>query len=368
MIDIDTNLKFNKQIQKDDILNNYLINDIFYKCKKYKNSIFETYDKYNYDTVYAIGDIHGDYDALIKILNKINCIIKEKNNEFEYKWNPKIKNTCIVQVGDIMGGYHDFSHKHVISKTYIPKEIKIIKFLLKLSEEALQYNSRIILLYGNHEIDVFFSMIDKIKMNTINDKKNIIFKDFSKIKEEILCNYHSVCIVNSYLFCHAGIILKIIQKLMFLFNIDKEQFIELKQSDKLFLINVCVVGLLNSLLTNKIKKDNIENIKQNIYNIFNNREYSKFRLIDQKLKENLTNTIKLSINKHILETKQLYNIKGIIIGHNKTSDFVIHKYNDVYDIDVKISEGFGTDIKNEYNQILKIIRNNKPEVINVLNK
>lgn len=122
---LDTNLKLNQHINKDEILDNFLIDDMFMKCKKYKNSIFETYDKYNYDTVYAIGDIHCDYEALIKILKHIDCIIKDdnpksskegdpkskhhKNNQYsdnkvEYKWNPKLKNTCLIQVDNIIGG------------------------------------------------------------------------------------------------------------------------------------------------------------------------------------------------------------------------------------------------------------------------
>ena len=377
---LDTKLKTNQHIDKDEVLNNFLINDMFMKCKKYKNSIFETYDKYNYDTVYAIGDIHCDYEALIKILKHIDCIIKDDNiksvkggkskhnhhkniqqidDKVEYKWNPKIKNTCIIQVGDITGRKHP--KDHTIADTYEPKEIKIIKLLSKLADEALQYNSRIILLYGNHEIHKIFDIIDRKKLNK---KLKDVHIEFSKLKDYILCNYHSVCIVNGYLFCHAGIILSIIQKLMELFNITEEQFVNLDISDKLFLINICVVGMLNGIISEQLDKDKIENIRAIVYDIFHNREYFEIKDSDDEI----NNLHKLRIMKNITETKVLYNIKGIIVGHNRTFDYKIHKFDDLYDIDIKISEGFGSDIKNEVNQILKIVKDKPPEIIEISNK
>ena len=366
---LDTNLNFNKHFKKDEVLNNFLINDIFSKCKKYKNSIFETYDKYNYDTVYAIGDIHGDYKALIKILKHIDCIVKEKD---KYKWNPKLKNTCIVQVGDIMGRKDPEKENHVLSETYKSNEIEIIKLLLKLSDEAIKYKSRIILLYGNHDIRELFNTIDCIKINNFDNKhtskkcENIaLIKEFSKLKGDILCNYHSICIVNSYIFCHAGIVYNLIQKLMSLFNITDQQFVSLDISDKLFLINICMVGIFNGILSDKFDKNIAKIIRETVYNIFYHREYSKGRHVNE---DEIFDLHKINIMKNLLETKMLFNVKGIVIGHNQTLDCKVHKFDNLYYIDVKISEAFGSDIKNDINQILKIKKDKKPEIIEVNNK
>ena len=56
LTELNTDFVFNKSIDKKELLKNPLINDLFNTSQKYKNSIFETYDKYIYDTVYAIGD------------------------------------------------------------------------------------------------------------------------------------------------------------------------------------------------------------------------------------------------------------------------------------------------------------------------
>ena len=374
--ELDTNFIFNKSLDKNKLLSNPLINDMFSKCKKYKNSIFETYDKYNYDTVYAIGDIHGDYEALIKILKHINCIIEDKDETFkadnletnqdrqsiehyEYHWNPELKNTCIIQVGDIMGKKHASKSKgYFLLNSYKPEEIKCVKLLLKLSDEAIKYNSRIILLYGNHDIMELY--------NTINYNQLVdIYKELSDLSEKILCNYHSVCIVNSYIFSHAGFDLELTQNLLKIFEINEELFVNLNVSDKLYLINVCVASLLNGLLTSKINNYKIKQFYNIILNIFEHRKYSKVRHL---FETEHYNVYKVLIMKNITKTKMLFDVNGIIIGHNQTVDYKIHQFEDLYDIDVKISEGFGSNIKNEVNQILKINKDKLPEIIEVINK
>ena len=48
--------------------------------------------------------------------------------------------------------YASKSKKHYILESYKPEEIKCLNLLLKLLEDTIKYNSRVILLYGNHDI------------------------------------------------------------------------------------------------------------------------------------------------------------------------------------------------------------------------
>ena len=148
-----------------------------------------------YDNVYVIGDIHGDYNALISILTNINCIIVV---EREIRWNPEMKNICIIQTGDIMDGYRNnpsiYNPKedgiadeqiYIQSKTrknYVSRDLEIIRLLLKLKKEANLNDSEIILLYGNHELMNLFNIIDLYKLRlygyTVN---NINLLNFKKI-------------------------------------------------------------------------------------------------------------------------------------------------------------------------------------------
>ena len=202
--------------------------------------------------------------------------------------------------------------------------------------------------------------------NTINYNQLVdVYKELSDLKENILCNYHSICIVNNYIFSHAGFNLKLTQDLIKIFDIDIEQFINLNVSDKLYLTNICIASLLNNILNNHFNKDTIKNVYDTVLNIFRHRTFSKVRHFFDKKHHNI---YKLEFMKNITEIKMLFNIKGIVIGHNQTVDYKIHQFDDLYDIDVKISEGFGSNIKNEVNQILKITKDQKPEIIEVINK
>ena len=362
-------IQFKNSFDHNLILNHDLIKNTYKKCSKYTNSIFNTYDKKEYDTVYAIGDIHGDYESLIIILEFIKCIeYKKEGNKNKIHWNSNCKNTCLIQTGDILDGYrHDNPNKDFISK-----DIKAIKLLLRLSDECLKYNSRVILIYGNHEISAFYRMIDKVKLdnyakamlNPTNEKIQAYNKKLRNLEEQITCNYHTICIINGYIFCHSGFILKIIMNILNSFKIKEEDFINLKVSDKLFLINICSLGILEYILSGKVNKNFINQLRFNFMKVFNNRDYQY--IINEIKHMNSFKKIKLLNNMN--ETNLILNTKGMVIGHNTILNYKINKFVNLWGIDAKISEGFGEDKVNENFQILKIKKENDPEIINIPNK
>jgi len=166
------------------------------------NNIKKFEEKHEYDKVYVIGDIHGDFNALLQILININCITinKKPDGTTEYNWDEEAENVCIIQTGDIMDGYRDriYSNGEQLKENgnadeqiygqsnirpeYISKDLEIIEFLITLKKEANKYDSNIILLYGNHEIMNIFNIIDLYKLRlygyTVN---NINLLNFKKI-------------------------------------------------------------------------------------------------------------------------------------------------------------------------------------------
>lgn len=360
------NLVYKSPIDKTNIINDDYISNIFRKCNKYKNNIFDSESIYKYDYVYAIGDLHGDMDVLIRILLNIDCIIYSNNNIL---WNPKAKNICIVQVGDIIDGYRpgiDYNNNYKFNN-YISKDLSIIELLLKLNNEASYYKSRIILLFGNHEITHLFNVMndyklfynnnpeDKSLINTIQNeiKQRYVYsiktldlsnarlfnKRLKNIKNQLLCNYHTIVIVNDYLFCHSGFVFKILYKLFEQFNISKDDFIKLNPSDKIFIINICVTAALYYIMNNKIDKSYIKSLKKYIINIFHHRIYQNIIKQEDELTQNDINII----NEHMTINKQLFNIKGMIIGHNVIQNYKINNINDLYGIDIGLSKGFNID-------------------------
>ena len=357
---------YTTSINYRQVLSNPSIKDLYQKCQKYKNNVFNTSQAYNYKTVYSIGDVHGDFKALIQILYAINSIVY-KNNTIH--WNPQLKDTCIIQVGDIMDGYKLKVQKYPF---YTSQDFKIIKLLLDLNDEAIKYNSRIILLYGNHEIFNLFKLLDKIKLydyrNSIKNNTLIEAQEYLRriqyFKDKIMCNYHSFCIVNNYVFCHSGIVLKYIKKLLEIYKIDFKNFINLQVNDKIFLINICIVSMINYILSGKLNKQYIDILRTLITNIFYHNDYINISYNVKKLSE----SAKFKLAKDVMKNNLLLNTKGMIIGHHTTYNYQINNINSLWGIDVKLSERYGKELINDIYQILKISGNNKPEIINIRNK
>ena len=104
---------------------------------------------------------------MIKIMIKIKNTSVDINN---FKWFLKIfilKNwsfkskISIFYSGDIMDGYRQrnfqLDSKSGNNTSYKANDLQIITELLELKKEAYQYNSNIILLYGNHELMNIFN-------------------------------------------------------------------------------------------------------------------------------------------------------------------------------------------------------------------
>lgn len=78
----------------------------------------------------AVGDIHGDFDALVAILQESGII------DHQHHWRGG--NTTLVQTGDILDRG--------------PKDRQVMDLLMALEKEASKSGGRVIVLLGNHEV------------------------------------------------------------------------------------------------------------------------------------------------------------------------------------------------------------------------
>ena len=163
--------------------------------KYYNNGIFPSVKR-----IVAFGDIHGDFDTLVKLLTKAYII----NNKLEWIAG----NTYLVQTGDIT----DSKNRGGIWSAN--QEKKVINFLINLSEKAKKYRGKVILLIGNHEImnilGIFtYSSNKDIKISG-GTKERI--KYFSIPNGEFIKSYankaYIICKIGDWIFCHAGIFTK----------------------------------------------------------------------------------------------------------------------------------------------------------------
>ena len=145
-----------------------------------------------YSLVYSIGDIHGDYQAFHTIITRLinsenKPVILYDEHTKKYYWNSEVSNICIIQTGDIIDGVRQKNLSPDYYEKYQNDDLKIIDIMLTLKEEAdsKPNNNKVILLYGNHEIENIFNIINIKDLNY----NNYLISDKSKLSEIDFCTF-----------------------------------------------------------------------------------------------------------------------------------------------------------------------------------
>ena len=144
--------------------------------------------EYGFTRLIAIGDLHGDLEQATKLLKLCNII------DDSLSWNTS--NTILIQTGDIVDRG--------------PNSIEIYKLFNSLRSQAVEYNSLVFQLLGNHEINNLNGRMkhtnqEEIKRNGGESEWNKIFSLENKEIGNRLRNFPIVMIIGNTLFCHAGL-------------------------------------------------------------------------------------------------------------------------------------------------------------------
>ena len=316
----------------------------------------------------AIGDIHGDLDVAIKMLEVGKCIrkisycvgldnlnyviIKNKNNKDEYYfWIGQ--DTQVVQVGDQIDRCRYFGSEECIYPEVTQhdeaSDIKILKFYTDINSIAKLCNGRVISLLGNHELMnvlgkmnyVSFMGIMEFRFDNMVDLSNIeynindiniglqnrinAFSNKPNIKnrkeplnEFLGCSRTSSIIIGDLLFVHGGMIKQMAEA----YNLD-----DLNKIVRKWLLGK-LKDEINSnqlLYTNNERNKNFQqnnkinfNFKNRIHQILS----SKYSIFWNRLLGNLPPDIQSNIpqninqcNEYLDDVFKIHNINGIIIGH-----------------------------------------------------
>lgn len=284
--------------------------------------------------IIALGDLHGDFDFMIKLL-KLSKVIDDSN-----KWIGG--DTFVIQVGDQLddcrtaGGFNKCGDEYGPSNPHA--DIEIIFFLKDLNDQAMRSGGRVIMLYGNHEILNIIGQPQHLTFKSINafngyvDPKNetLIFRDpldarkyaFSNGNEYarlLACTHKAVVIIGSNMFMHAGLIPEIAEKL----NINNRE--DLYNFD--IVVREWVLGL--------VKK--IDLIALNEFGPFWYRKYGKIQkdlpLDDEKCSE-------------FASIMKLFKINNMILGHTPQNGITSTCGNHLHRIDTAGSRSFDVFIEN----------------------
>lgn len=276
-----------------------------------KNGIWEELP----NELYVIGDIHGDFYALKQSLQLTGCvnfeetitndIVKQYGEEIvlidgcEYYtanlneegkkiyWNQNKRNCKIVFAGDLIDRCRNLSNntcQHVVHDEDC--DYKILKLLIDLNNQAMKYNSRIVIVLGNHEIMNIEEKLNYLSRKALTNDKRL--ENINNLIRNNLDNLYGVVRINNYIICHGGINPNFLEENRHIFDNNKEFIEHYNHHLRNFLVDINYK--LNYLITNKnspfwdrtngldnlelsdidckkIFQDNILNIKSNINNI-----------------------------------------------------------------------------------------------------
>jgi hypothetical protein len=276
-----------------------------------KNGIWEELP----NELYVIGDIHGDFYALKQALQLTGCvnfeetitndIVKQYGEEIilidgcEYYtsnlnekgkkiyWNQNKVNCKIVFAGDLIDRCRSLSNNTCQQVVHDEDcDYKILKLLIDLNEQAMTYNSRIVIVLGNHEIMNIEEKLNYLSKKALNNDKRL--ENINNLIRNNLDKLYGVVRINNFIICHGGINPNFLEENRHIFDNNKEFIEHYNHHLRNFLVDVNYK--LNYLITNKnspfwdrtnglnnlalsdidckkIFQDNILNIKRNINNI-----------------------------------------------------------------------------------------------------
>jgi hypothetical protein len=150
--------------------------------------------------IIAIGDIHGDFRALIKCL-KLAKVVNER-------WEWIGGDTFIIQLGDQVDSKCRSGN---CEKDEIGDELKIIMFLDKLHEKAKLDNGAVYSLLGNHEL---MNVMGNLNYNSSENLESFggeqarmnKFAPSGEIAVYLACNRNSIMKIGDFLFVHGGLL------------------------------------------------------------------------------------------------------------------------------------------------------------------
>ena len=272
------------------------------------NEIFKYYQKGIYPSVerlYAIGDIHGDFNAFVSVLKKAKLI----NNELNWCGG----NAHVVQIGDILDRMPRGDYT-----TDEDSEFRIISLILKLQLESYMHDGGFHPVIGNHEmlnILGFFDYVSPMGMEHFGSKEERAkyFEIGGNFAKYLACAWNPIIKIGDFIFCHGGLSLKIAM------NYKIEDI-------------------------NMIMRDTLYGNKEHTYkNYFNELFLNEDSILwNRMFSTDLSSSKQLIAEKNLEKILEIYKAKYMVVGHTPSLDGIKTRFNKkVICIDTGMSQAFG---------------------------
>lgn len=144
------------------------------------------------EDIFAIGDVHGDYDRLVKLLAAAKIIERPANPE-TVKWTAG--KAVLIFTGDL------------IDKG--PHSLQVVRLAASLRNAAAESGGQVITLMGNHEAEFLADPTEKKVKDFAQDLRGagLIPKDVAACHEDVgqfLCSLPFGARVDDWFFSHGG--------------------------------------------------------------------------------------------------------------------------------------------------------------------
>lgn len=289
--------------------------------------------------LYTIGDIHGDFFALKQSLELTNCVkFEEYSHDLIYNkniyeledgcsiysrkkisWNPEKKNCFIVFSGDTIDRCRSVNNSCLNTINDENCDYLILKLLFDLDLKAKEYNSRVIIVMGNHEIMNIKNMDAYVSNKGKKDNKRIT--NIIKLLQDNINSIYGIVRIDNYVIVHGGINDKYFNQFKKIFDNTDHEYIYLYNKYLQTYLKILLEyndfdNVIQFHLTNEIENENYKMYKI-LYALFiNNTRISPFwdrtlggvsELNDEQCKH--------IFNNNILNIKTDINKLKIIVGH-----------------------------------------------------
>jgi hypothetical protein len=149
------------------------------------------------ERVVAVGDVHGDLNALLKILYKKNLVDREGH------WVGR--DAHLVMIGDLINGGSG--------------SLDVLDYLMELEKEVDFWGGKLHVLLGNHELRLLFGDVDALSHENLENLAREYYPSKVEMKNKVLRDFYYKSgryfswlskknlmeIINGVAFVHAGL-------------------------------------------------------------------------------------------------------------------------------------------------------------------
>lgn len=150
--------------------------------------------------LFAVGDIHGDFNILEHVLVDLAKVCKLNNNELE--WIEGV-DSWLIFCGDLIDRLRKRPGK-TMTVDDENSDKKIIMKLINLNKSAEKNNGKIIILLGNHELLNFEHAFDYVSPEGNYQTRKKDFTRGSNFSEIIAESTYLTVKINNWVFVHGG--------------------------------------------------------------------------------------------------------------------------------------------------------------------